>query len=55
VLLEAVCVCSAAPDGGNVVTECVPTGVYLTPADVGYLAVKASRAARTLDPPSVRA
>ena len=39
---------------GVTVTERVPTGVYLTPANAGYLAAKASRAARTLDRPFVR-
>jgi GTP cyclohydrolase II len=34
---------------GVTVTECVPTGMYLSPANAGYLAAKASRAARTLD------
>jgi GTP cyclohydrolase II len=32
---------------GVTVTEQVPTGVYLSPANAGYLAAKASRAART--------
>jgi GTP cyclohydrolase II len=31
---------------GVTVTECVPTGVYRSPANVGYLAAKATRAAR---------
>ena len=31
---------------GVTVTECVPTGVYRSPANVGYLAAKAARAAR---------
>jgi GTP cyclohydrolase II len=31
---------------GVAVTEVVPTGVYLSPANAGYLAAKASRAAR---------
>jgi GTP cyclohydrolase II len=35
------------------VTECVPTGVFLSPANAGYLAAKASRAARTSDLPFV--
>ncbi|MBE1605874.1 GTP cyclohydrolase II [Actinopolymorpha pittospori] len=39
---------------GLTVTECVPTGVYLSPANAGYLAAKASRAARTPDLPFVR-
>jgi GTP cyclohydrolase II len=39
---------------GLTVTECVPTGVYLSPANAGYLAAKASRAARTRDLPFVR-
>jgi GTP cyclohydrolase II len=34
---------------GVTVTERVPTGVYVSPANAGYLAAKASRAARTLD------
>jgi GTP cyclohydrolase II len=38
---------------GVAVTECVPTGVYLSPANAGYLAAKASRA-RTLELPFVR-
>jgi GTP cyclohydrolase II len=38
---------------GVTVTECLPTGVYLSPANAGYLAAKASRAARTLDLPVV--
>ncbi|OLB81762.1 MAG: GTP cyclohydrolase [Actinobacteria bacterium 13_2_20CM_2_71_6] len=36
---------------GVTVTERVPTGVYLSPANAGYLAAKASRADRTLDLP----
>jgi GTP cyclohydrolase II len=32
---------------GVTVTERVPTGIYLSPANAGYLAAKASRAART--------
>jgi len=36
---------------GVTVTERVPTGVYLCPANAGYLAAKADRAARTLDLP----
>ena len=39
---------------GLTVTECVPTEVYLSPANAGYLAAKASRAARTPDLPFVR-
>jgi GTP cyclohydrolase II len=39
---------------GVTVTGCVPTGVYRTPANAGYLAAKASRAARTADLPLVR-
>ncbi|WP_326558086.1 GTP cyclohydrolase II [Micromonospora sp. NBC_01796] len=39
---------------GLVVTECVPTGVFLSPANAGYLAAKASRAARASDLPFVR-
>jgi len=35
------------------VTERVPTGVYLSPANAGDLAAKASRAARSLDLPFV--
>ena len=31
---------------GVTVTECVPTGVYRSPANAGYLAAKATRAAR---------
>jgi GTP cyclohydrolase II len=31
---------------GVTVTECVPTGVYRSPENVGYLAAKAARAAR---------
>jgi GTP cyclohydrolase II len=38
---------------GVVVTERVPTGVYLSPANAGYLAAKASHAARTHDLPFV--
>jgi len=38
---------------GVKVTECVPTGVYLSPTNAGYLAAKASRAARTPDLPFV--
>jgi GTP cyclohydrolase II len=38
---------------GVTVTERVPTGVYLSPANAGYLAAKASRAARS-DLPFVR-
>ena len=39
---------------GVTVTERVPTGVCLTPANAGYLAAKASRAAHALDLPFVR-
>jgi GTP cyclohydrolase II len=35
---------------GVTVTESVPTGVYLSPANAGYLAAKATRAVRTLVP-----
>jgi GTP cyclohydrolase II len=38
---------------GVTVTECVPTGVFLSPANAGYLAAKASRAARMPNLPSV--
>jgi GTP cyclohydrolase II len=38
---------------GMTVTECVPTGVYLSPANAGYLAAKASRAARAPSLPFV--
>ncbi|MGN9804804.1 GTP cyclohydrolase II [Micromonospora sp. L32] len=39
---------------GVTVTEVVPTGVYLSPANADYLAAKASRAAaRTADSPSL--
>jgi GTP cyclohydrolase II len=38
---------------GLTVTQRVPTGVYLSPTNAGYLAAKASRAARTLDLPFV--
>jgi GTP cyclohydrolase II len=34
---------------GVTVSECVPTGVYLSPANADYLAAKADRAARTPD------
>jgi GTP cyclohydrolase II len=34
---------------GVTVTGCVPTGVYLSPANAGYLAAKAIRAARAPD------
>jgi GTP cyclohydrolase II len=34
---------------GITVTECVPTGVHLSPANAGYLATKAARGAHTLD------
>ncbi len=37
---------------GVTVTECVPTGVYRSPANVGYLAAKAARAARLAVLPS---
>lgn len=37
---------------GVTVTECVPTGVYRSPANVGYLAAKATRAARLAVLPS---
>ncbi len=39
---------------GMTVTEFVPTGVYLSPANAGYLAAKATRPARTPVLPSVR-
>ncbi|WP_329110241.1 GTP cyclohydrolase II [Micromonospora sp. NBC_01699] len=39
---------------GLAVTECVPTGVYLSPANAAYLAAKAGRAVRTPDFPLVR-
>ncbi|WP_341715600.1 GTP cyclohydrolase II [Micromonospora sp. FIMYZ51] len=39
---------------GVTVTEQVPTGVFLSPANADYLAAKASRAARTADLPFVR-
>ncbi|MEU8300002.1 GTP cyclohydrolase II [Micromonospora sp. NPDC048909] len=39
---------------GVTVTERVPTGLYLSPANADYLAAKASRAARTSDLPAVR-
>lgn len=38
---------------GVVVTQQVPTCVYLSPANAGYLAAKASRASRTRDLPLV--
>jgi GTP cyclohydrolase II len=38
---------------GVKVVESVPTGVYLSPANAGYLAAKASRAARPSDLPFV--
>jgi GTP cyclohydrolase II len=38
---------------GVMVTARVPTGVYLSPANAGYLAAKASRAARARDLPLV--
>jgi GTP cyclohydrolase II len=38
---------------GVTITESVPTGVYLSPANADYLAAKASRAARTPDLPFV--
>ena len=36
---------------GVTVTECVPTGVYLSPANAGYLAAKAGRTAHAHDLP----
>jgi GTP cyclohydrolase II len=39
---------------GLTVTDFVPTGVYLSPANAGYLAAKASRAARTPEIPFAR-
>jgi GTP cyclohydrolase II len=39
---------------GMTVTEFVPTGVYMSPANAGYLAAKANRAARTPEIPFVR-
>ena len=39
---------------GVTLTERVPTRVHLSPANAGYLAAKASRAAHTLDLPFVR-
>ncbi|PZG13353.1 GTP cyclohydrolase [Micromonospora craterilacus] len=39
---------------GVTVTEQVPTGVFLSPANADYLAAKASRAARAADLPFVR-
>ncbi|MGC5030818.1 GTP cyclohydrolase II [Micromonospora sp. DT229] len=39
---------------GVTVTEQVPTGVFLSPANADYLAAKASRAARAADLPAVR-
>jgi GTP cyclohydrolase II len=39
---------------GLTVTDFVPTGVYLSPTNAGYLAAKASRAARTPEIPFVR-
>jgi GTP cyclohydrolase II len=39
---------------GLTVTEQVPTGVYLSPANFGYLAAKARRSAHTLQLPPVR-
>ncbi len=39
---------------GMTVTERVPTGVFLSPANAGYLAAKASRLARAPDLPFVR-
>ncbi len=39
---------------GITVTEQVPTGVFLSPANADYLAAKASRAARAADLPFVR-
>ena len=38
---------------GVTVTERVPTDVYLSPANAGYLAAKSARAARMLDLPRV--
>ncbi|MEO3746773.1 GTP cyclohydrolase II [Plantactinospora sp. B5E13] len=38
---------------GVTVTESVPTGLFVSPANAGYLAAKASRAARTADRPFV--
>jgi GTP cyclohydrolase II len=38
---------------GVTVTEFVPTGLYVSPANAGYLAAKASRAARAADRPVV--
>jgi len=38
---------------GVAVTEHVPTGVFVSPANAGYLAAKANRMARTLDLPFV--
>ncbi|MEE6261588.1 GTP cyclohydrolase II [Plantactinospora sonchi] len=38
---------------GVTVTESVPTGLYMSPANANYLAAKASRAARTVDRPFV--
>ncbi|ROT29358.1 GTP cyclohydrolase II [Micromonospora sp. HM5-17] len=38
---------------GVTVTESVPTGLYVSPANAGYLAAKASRAARAADRPVV--
>jgi GTP cyclohydrolase II len=37
---------------GVTVTECVPTGVHLSPANAGYLAAKARHASHTLHVPS---
>ncbi|GAA0364264.1 GTP cyclohydrolase II [Micromonospora gifhornensis] len=39
---------------GVTVTEQVPTGMFLSPANADYLAAKASRAARAADLPAVR-
>ncbi|SCL34693.1 GTP cyclohydrolase II [Micromonospora nigra] len=39
---------------GLTVTEQVPTGIFLSPANADYLAAKASRAARAVDLPGVR-
>ncbi|MEV1287414.1 GTP cyclohydrolase II [Micromonospora sp. NPDC049679] len=39
---------------GVTVNERVPTGVYLSPANAGYLAAKVSRGAHTLELPFVR-
>jgi GTP cyclohydrolase II len=39
---------------GVTVTECLPTGVYLSPANAGYLAAKVRRSAHNLRVPPVR-